>query len=82
VRHHRLGPAAEQAEQVVDQAPVRRVAADHGLEDVRVADFLGATNHLLAFQAVHHGLHRGVGGPAALREGIVDLTDRARAARP
>ena len=47
---------------------MRGVAADHGLEDVRVADLLGAANHLLGLEAVHHSLHRGVGGATALRK--------------
>ena len=82
MRHHRLRPSAEQPEQVVDQAAVRRVAADHGLEDVRVTDLLGAADHLLGLQPIHHGLHRRVGRPAALRKGIVDFADGAGAVRP
>jgi hypothetical protein len=41
VRHDRLGPAAEQSQEVIDQSSLRRVAGDHRLEKVGVADLLG-----------------------------------------
>ena len=33
------------------------------LEDMGIADLAGPAQRLLGFQPVHHGLHRGVGGP-------------------
>src|SRR6185503_15297105 len=42
VRHHRLGSTAEQGQQVVDQAALRRITGDHRLENVRIADPFGS----------------------------------------
>ena len=52
MRHHGLGAAAEQAQELVDQSALRGVAGDDGFEDVGVADFLDAADGLLGFQVV------------------------------
>ena len=41
VRHDREGPAAEKATQLVDHSVLHRVAGNHRLEDMGVADLLG-----------------------------------------
>src|ERR1044071_290086 len=38
MRHHRLNPPAKQAQQLVNQPPLRCIPRDRGLENVRVAD--------------------------------------------
>jgi hypothetical protein len=82
MRHDRLCPPAEQPEQIVDEPSLRRFARDHCLEDMRITDFLGTSEHVLGFQAIHHGLHRGVGRPPPLGKRIMDFPDGARAVRP
>src|SRR6266850_857468 len=48
MRHHRLAPAAQQAEQLVDQPALRSFARNRRLEDVRVTDPLHAAHGLLS----------------------------------
>jgi hypothetical protein len=82
MRHDGLRPAAEQAEQVVDDAPLSGGAGDDGLENVGVADLLDAPDGVLALEPVHGRLNRGVGGPTGLGKGLLDLTDRRRSPGP
>src|SRR5579862_5630133 len=82
VRHYRLYPPAKKTEQVVDQSALRRVPRDRGLENMRVADFLHALQHLLAFHAVDRRLDGRIRRPVALREKFLNLANRRRAAIP
>src|SRR5437588_1427225 len=82
VRHDRLRTPPEQVQQVINQPTVRRLAREDGFEDVRVADFLDSAQHLLAFHAVHRGLHRGIGRAAPLGKRFLNLADRGRATAP
>ena len=50
--HDRLRPAAEQAQQVIDQFTAGCVAGDAGFENMGVADLLDAADRLLGFQAI------------------------------
>jgi hypothetical protein len=76
VHDDRLAAAAEQAEQLVDQTPMRRRARYHRIEDVRIADLLDAADGLFGFEPIHHRLHRGIGRPVALGEGFLNFADR------
>src|SRR5687768_6495610 len=78
----RLGAAAEKAQEIVDQPPLRGVARDGGFEDVRVADLLQPADRLLSFEPVDHRLHRGVGGTVFLGKRFLNLAHRRGAARP
>src|SRR5438045_4578179 len=51
--HYRLGPAAKQTQQLVDQAALCGLPGDGGFEDVGIADLLDATQSLLTFQAIN-----------------------------
>src|SRR6266581_2555070 len=59
-----------------------RTAGDQGLENMRVADLLGAAHRLLKFEAIHHGLHGGVGGPFLFRKRFLQFTDGGWALGP
>src|SRR5882724_5822301 len=63
MRHHGLGAPAEQAQQVVDQFPLRRVAGNSGFENMEVAYLLDSAYGRLDFETVNGGLNRGVSGP-------------------
>ena len=77
VGHDRPRVAAEQSEQLLEQARLHGSARGGGLEHVRVAYLLGAAHRAFDLEPVHHGLHGGVGGPVALDDGLVDLADGA-----
>src|SRR6188474_3093857 len=82
MRHQRLGAAAEQAEQLVDDLAMRGHLGDHRFEDVRVADLLRALQRVLRLEAIDDRLHGRVRGAALRREALLDLADRRRALRP
>src|SRR5688572_26470172 len=82
MRHDRLAAAAEEGEELVDEAALRGGARDGRLEDVRVADLLRPTDGALLFEPVHHRLHGGVGRPALLGKGFENLADRGCATAP
>ena len=48
-----LRPAAKQAQQVVDQPALCRLARDDGFENVCVSDFPGSPQHLFSLHAVN-----------------------------
>src|SRR5690606_1253862 len=82
VRDQRLRAASEEAQQLVDDRTARRVGRDQRFEDVRVADLLLALDRALCLEPIDDGLHGRVGGPALLREVLLDLPDGRRAERP
>ncbi len=49
------------------------LTGQHGLKQMRVADLLDPTNRAFFFQAVDHGLNRGVRRPVLLREAFLNL---------
>src|ERR1700730_10101166 len=51
-------------------------------EDVSIADFLHATQHLLTLHAIDGGLDGSVGGPVAFGKRFLDLSDGAGTASP
>src|SRR5579864_7845474 len=57
-------------------------AGDQGLENMGVADLLGAAHGLLEFEAIDHGLHGGIRGPLRFRERFLQFTDGGRAPAP
>src|ERR1035437_2878472 len=66
VRHHQLGSAAEYRQQLVDEAALCVITRDHGLENIRVADALDATERFLPLQAIDDRLHGCVSRSARL----------------
>ncbi len=82
VSHHQIGAAAEECQQLVDQAALGIFAGDGGLENVGVADSLDTTQGLLPFQAIDSGLHGGVSRPARLGKCLLNFPNGARAFLP
>src|SRR5579872_5473083 len=80
--HYQLGPATENRQQLVHEAPLRIVARDHGLENVGVADALDAAERLLPFQAIDDRLHSRVSGSAKLGKRLLNLSNGARTLLP
>ena len=74
--------AVEEREEVIDQPGVRLIAGNGGFEDVGVADALHTPQRLLFLQALDHRPHRAECRPHLLWQSLMDLTDRARTARP
>src|SRR5215470_9288567 len=72
MRHHGLNFATEKAEQLVDETALRRLAGDCRFEDMGVADLLHAAYGALRLEAIHHRLHRGVGGTTFRRQRFLD----------
>src|SRR5688572_665997 len=81
LRHHRLRPSAEQAQDVVEQPVTRDVAGNERLEDVGVADLPHAAHGTFGFKPVDRRLNRGVGRPR-LRKLLLDFADRGLSERP
>jgi len=75
VGHDRLGPAAEQAQQVVDQFTAGCVAGDAGFENMGVADLPGAAERFFPFEAIDCGLDSGIGGSMTLGKGLLNFTN-------
>src|SRR5262245_11403928 len=63
LRHHGLRAAAEEAEDLIEQAVPRNVACDQRLEDVGIPNFSDTTDGLLGLQPVYGRLDRGVCRP-------------------
>src|SRR5439155_5986727 len=77
VRHHQLGASAEYSQQFVNEAALRILARNDGLEDIGVADSLDATKRLLTFQAIDDRLHGCVSGSARLGKRLLNLANGA-----
>jgi hypothetical protein len=67
---------------LVYQAALSRRARDDRLEDVGVADLLRAADRALLLEPVHHRLDGGVGRPALVGKGLLDLTHGRHTAGP
>src|SRR6185312_16555704 len=75
MRHDRPG-AAEDGKEFIGQAPLYRLAGNHGFKNIGVADLAGSPYRALGFQAIDHGLHRRIGETFALGQMLLDLADR------
>jgi len=82
VHNYELGASAEHGEELVDEAKLRGVAGDEGLEEVEVAYLAGAADCLFGLHAVDGGLDGGVAGAGFFGEGLLDLADGGFAAGP
>src|SRR2546430_1141614 len=76
MRHERTRRAAEKIEQIVDQAPMRRLTRDNRLEDVRVADLLDLPHGAFFFETANDGLDGGIGRALLLRQRFLNLAHR------
>src|SRR5688572_33339651 len=72
----------KEREQVIDQARVRLIAGNGGLEDVRGADPLHAPERLFLLQPVDHRPYGSECRSSLLGQGLVDLANGTGAARP
>src|SRR5450432_3731044 len=75
VRHHGLRSSAEQSEQFIDQSGLRRVARNHGFENMRVADLFHTAYRFLSFEPIDRGLDGGVCRPVTLRKRFLNLAN-------
>src|SRR6266705_358877 len=75
LRHHRLGPPAEETQNLVEEPVPRDVSSDHRLKDVGIADFPHPTHRVLPLQPIDGGLDGGVGG-TRFRKGLLNLPNR------
>src|SRR6185437_8713310 len=80
VRHDGLRAPAQQRQKIVHQAAVGGTARDDGFKDVGIADLARAPHRDLRFEAIHRGLHGGVGRRAG--QVLLNFANGKRAARP
>ncbi len=80
--HDGLGAAAEEIQEVVDEAALGLGPRDGGFEDVGIADAFGDARGFLLFEPVDGGLDGGVGRAILLGEGFLDFADGAGPAGP
>src|SRR6185295_7788626 len=81
LRHHRLRPPAEEAQDLVEQPMTRDVSLDERLEDVCVADLPHAPDGPFGLHPVDGGLDRRV-RRSRFGEGLLNLSNRGVAAIP
>src|SRR3984957_17527786 len=82
MRHHRLRPSAEQPQQFVDQPPLRRIARQASLENMRIADLFRAPDRSLPFQTINSSLDGRIRRPAFRRKRFLNLANRGPAQIP
>ena len=63
--HYWLGPATEEAKNLIQKILPGDVPGNGGLIDMSVADLSYTPDGLLCLQPVHGGLHCGVSGPGS-----------------
>src|SRR4051812_43247147 len=80
--HQRLCRAVEEAQEVVDEALVDRLARDQRLEQQGVADLARAAHGLFFLEPREDRLDRRIGRALALLDRLLDLPDRGLAQGP
>src|SRR5687768_10649427 len=73
----RLCRSAEERQEIVDHAPVSRLAADRRREHQRVADLAGPGDGALLLEPLDDGLDGGVGGTFPLGQSLPELAHRS-----
>src|ERR1035438_3768110 len=82
VRHDGLGPAAEEAQQVIDQLALGGLAGHKRFENMGVANLPDAADGFLPFHPINSVLHRRVGGPAFRGEELLNVPNAGWAEGP
>jgi hypothetical protein len=82
MRHERLGSAAKQAEELIDQPPLSCAARNERLEHVNVPDLPGLTQRFLRGETIDRRLYGCIGGLLSSREGVDYIADAAFASAP
>src|SRR5581483_2009274 len=75
LRHHRLGAAAKETQDLVEQAVPRHVPRDNRLENIRVTDLADTADGVLPLKPVHRGLDSGIGG-LRIRKSLLNFANR------